>query len=445
MTAQSALVDFPIRNKRPKIRLMGALCVALAMSLSGCSSAENSKNGAAADAKSDAEATIDAVETSPDAAVDAAPVATQQIRVATFNASLFRSTDGGLRQALSGGEDAQARKVAEILQRIRPDIILLNEFDWDAEGESAESFVRDYLAVAQNGARALEFYHRYIPTSNTGIASGVDLNKKDGAVTTPGSQAYGDDAFGFGQFPGQYGMLVLSRFPVQAEQARSFQKFLWRDMPDNLQPIDWYLPAAVDIMRLSSKNHVDVPIDVDGSLLHLLISHPTPPSFDGPENRNGRRNHDEIRLWVDYISGGEQAAYLVDDKGVAGGLGAGSFVLLGDLNSDPNDGDGHHEVVQALLGHPRVQDPLPASEGALQANERDGRANTTHTGDPALDTADFSDHSVGNLRVDYALPSADLEVIDQGVFWPASDAEHAALARTSDHHLVWVDIAIAKP
>lgn len=445
MTARSGLVDSSTRSKRPAIRLIGALCAVLALGLSACSSEKDASSATPADAKSDVQATSDAVETAPDADVDAAPVETQQIRVATFNASLFRNSDGGLRQALAGGQDAQARKVAEILQRVRPDIILLNEFDWDADGQSAESFAREYLAVGQNGADSLELPHRYIPTSNTGIASGVDLNKKDGVVTTPGSQAYGDDAFGFGQFPGQYGMLVLSRFPVQAQQARSFQQLKWREMPDNLQPVDWYLPEAVDVMRLSSKNHVDLPIDVDGARLHLLISHPTPPSFDGPEDRNGRRNHDEIRLWVDYISGGEQAAYLVDDEGQSGGLGEGSFVLLGDLNADPSDGDGHQEVVQKLLEHPRVQDPQPTSEGALEANERDGRANTNHTGDPALDTADFSDHSVGNLRVDYALPSSDLEVVGQGVFWPTRDAEHGALVRASDHHLVWVDLAIKKP
>ena len=53
--------------------------------------------------------------------------------------------------------------------------------------------------------------------------------------------------------------------------------------------------------------------------LHVLASHPTPPTFDGPEDRNGRRNHDEIRFWADYISPG-QSGYIVDDEGRSGGI-----------------------------------------------------------------------------------------------------------------------------
>ncbi|TDP72239.1 endonuclease/exonuclease/phosphatase family protein [Bradymonas sediminis] len=439
MTAQPASLHSPRFAHLPKVGLLGALCVGLTMMLGGCSSPETVDDHTGADA-----ATGDVQQADGEGA-DTTPVEVQQIRVATYNTSLFRSTDGGLLQGLTGGEDAQARKVAELIQRVRPDIVLLNEFDWDADGESAKIFMRDYLSVDQNGAGAIEYAHHYIPTTNTGIPSGVDLNNKDGVVMTPGSRGYGDDAFGFGQFPGQYGMVVLSRFPIKADQVRTFQNFLWRDMPDNLQPTDWYSAEAVDVMRLSSKNHADVAIDVGGTPLHLLISHPTPPSFDGPEDRNGRRNHDEIRVWVDYISGAEQSAYLTDDSGVSGGLGDEAFVLLGDLNSDPNDGNSRREALLGLLSHPRVQDPKPTSDGAVEANERDGRVNTAHTGDPALDTADFNDNSVGNLRVDYALASADLTVVDKGVFWPASDAEHADLIKISDHHLVWVDVEIEKP
>src|SRR5699024_3436426 len=157
----------------------------------------------------------------------------------------------------------------------------------------------------------------------------------------------------------------------------------------NLQPTDWYSAQAVEIMRLSSKNHVDVPVEIGDTTLHLLISHPTPPSFDGSEDRNGRRNHDEIRFWVDYISESSKNGYIYDDSATSGGLGPAPFVLLGDLNSDPADGDSRKRAIISLLTHPRVQDPQPTSEGARLAHESDGRVNTTHTGEPGLDTADF--------------------------------------------------------
>ena len=109
------------------------------------------------------------------------------------------------------------------------------------------------------------------------------------------------------------------------------------------------------ILRLSSKNHVDVPVWVHGHQLHLLLSHPTPPVFDGPENRNGRRNHDEIRLWSDYLSGGERANYLIDDAGKSGGLHSEDlFVVLGDLNADPFDGDSYNRAISQLLEHKRI-------------------------------------------------------------------------------------------
>jgi hypothetical protein len=106
--------------------------------------------------------------------------------------------------------------------------------------------------------------------------------------------------------------VLLSRFPIDAARVRTFRKFLWRDMPGALLPddpatpaaADWYSPQELAVLTLSSKNHWDVPVKIGKRTVHLLISHPTPPSFDGPEDRNGRRNHDEVSFWRDYITRG---------------------------------------------------------------------------------------------------------------------------------------------
>lgn len=317
-----------------------------------------------------------------------------EVRVATFNASLNRSTAGQLVTDL-GGENAQARAVADVIVENAPDIVLVNEFDY-APG-AVDLFVENYL----DGA----YPHSFTAPVNTGEPSGLDLDG-DGTTTGP------NDAYGFGQFPGQYGMVVLSKYPIDTSGVRTFQNFLWKDMPDSLLPRDYY-GANADALRLSSKSHWDVPVDVDGRTLHILASHPTPPSFDGPEDRNGNRNHDEIRLTADYIDG---ADYLYDDNGVRGGLESdASFVVLGDQNSDPVDGDSVAGSIQQLLDDPRVQDPQPTSASGT-------------------DTADFADPVPGDLRVDYALPSEDLTVVGSEVFWP-TDVEHP-----SDHRLVWVDL-----
>jgi len=140
---------------------------------------------------------------------------------------------------------------------------------------------------------------------------------------------------------------VYSRYPIHAKDARTFQKFLWKDMPGALlpddpataAPADWYSPQELAIFRLSSKSHWDLPIQVGDRLIHFLVSHPTPPVFDGPEDRNGLRNHDEIRLWADYVTPG-RGDYIYDDAGGEGGLERGEhFVIAGDQNADPRDGD----------------------------------------------------------------------------------------------------------
>ena len=393
------------------------------------------------------------------AAVAAPPAGagTTELRVATYNLSLNRNVEGQLVTDLSTTTNAQAKTVAEIIQRTNPDVVLLNEFDFDAEGEAADLFRENYLEVSQGGADPVVYPYAYVAPSNTGIASGFDLNNNGAIVTTPGASGYGDDAFGFGAFEGQFGMAVLSKYPIDVDAVRTFQNFLWKEMPGALlpddpntaAPADWYSAEELAVFRLSSKSHWDVPIDVNGRTVHALVSHPTPPTFDGLEDRNGKRNHDEIRFWADYVTPGTTSRYIYDDQRAKGGLKPGeSFVILGDQNADPLDGDSVAQAIDQLLDHPRITDPQPMSAGAAEAAVLQGGANLTHRGDPALDTADFNDNPApGNLRADYVLPSRDLRVLDAAVFWPVQEDPLSALTGTfpfpsSDHRLVWVDVKV---
>lgn len=358
------------------------------------------------------------------------------VRVAVFNASLNRAEAGGLLRDLEGGGDPQARSVAAILQEVRPDVLLLLEVDRDPE--ALARLEQQYLAVPQEGGgEGLVYAHRFVPSTNTGVPSGFDLDR-DGRSDGPG------DALGYGAFPGQYGMVVLSRWPIDVDGIRCFGELRWRDvfgarLPDDPQTVpaaDWYSCGALDVLPLSSKNHCVVPVRVGERTLHVLASHPVPPVFDGPEDRNGLRNHDEIRLWAQLLDGAPGLPVILEPGA--------RFVIAGDLNADPHDGDTTDDPIgRFLLDHPRVDAAVvPSSRGAEAAAERDGGANASHVGPARSDTADFFDTEggPGNLRTDYVLPSRTLEVVDAGVFWPAPGEPGAELVGASDHRLVWLDV-----
>jgi 3-phytase len=401
--------------------------------------------------------------TGPPAATAAAPPA--RVRFATFNASLNRTALGQLfTDLVSPGAAttgvAQAKRIAEIIQRNAPDILLVNEFDWDPQRDFHGRTVLDlfhdnFLAVSQNGQPALSFTYRYSATPNTGFSpydtnedgspdssppapsspNFLDFDNSGTAVTTPGSEAYGNDAFGFGEFRGKYGMAVYSRFPIATASIRRFRRLLWNAMPgarlpDNSSspaPADWYSPAELAVFRLSSKSHWDVPIDLGGGhLVHFLVAHPTPPVFDGAENRNGLRNADEIRFWAEYIDPA-RSSWISDDQQTRGGLARGArFVIAGDYNADPAKGDSFPGAAQQLTSHPLIlNSPIPSA--SRYSN------NTTNTADFAQD-----------LRVDYVLPSrSGLSILDSAIFWPLSPHPQASLVTTanaSDHKLVWLDV-----
>ena len=359
------------------------------------------------------------------------------IRFATFNVWELSSAKLARVDAEGRGAHPQLRKAAEVIQRARPHVLLINEIDFDTGARrNATLFLERYLKVSQGKQPPIDYPHIFFEPVNTGVPTGLDLDN-DGKTDGPA------DAYGYGKYEGQYGMALFSQFPIDRAGVRTFRTFKWKAMPHSLMPDgtsdkpEWYSPLEAAIFRLSSKSHWDVPVHIGpadrmgGALaIHVLACHPTPPVFDGAEDRNGRRNFDEIRLWADYIAGDQRASYVVDDQGRRGGLPENArFVILGDLNADPDKDERAYgqAAIDPLLGSPRVHDPRPRRSGAAGWNEP-----------AALKTAGFG-------RIDYVLPSVSLKVIGSSVFWPApSDPLHRLVAEphpSSDHRLVWVDVA----
>lgn len=298
-------------------------------------------------------------------------------------------------QDIESGKDAQVEAVLKVIAAVRPDVLVLTDFDWDLRGR-ALSALRARLA-----ARGLDYPFSFAPQPNTGLDTGFDVDG-NGVLAEP------RDAQGYGEFTGQHGMAALSRLPIIEGQPRDFTPFLWQDLPQT-QIEAANLPAGLGaVQRLSSTGHWDLPLETGAGPLHIWAWAATPPVFDGPEDRNGKRNGDENLFWLRYLDG------LLSLRPAPA-----PFVALGKANVDPAQGEGQHEALLALLSDARLQDPL-ASAGP---------------------TADFG-ATLGPMRVDYALPSAGLRVRDAGVMAPGAVQEGLleAVQTASRHWLVWVEI-----
>mgnify|MGYP000034516398 FL=1 len=325
------------------------------------------------------------------------------MRLATYNAELTAQGPGLALQALMRGSDPSQLAAAQVLTTLNADVILLTGIDFDLRGQTLASFAAKITGPPYPYLLALR--------PNTGVATGLDLD---------GNGRFGEprDAMAYGRFAGQAGMAVLSRLPIDTAQIRDFSGFLWQDLPHNLAPVG--TPA---MQRLSTSGHYEVPIILpDGHRLRLLAYYATPPVFDGPEDRNGRRNHDETAFWLRLLTG--QLPIPPPEP---------PFALLGQSNLDPVDGEGLPDAMQALLRLPLLQDPEPRGQNASP--------DMGHLGDSALDTALYP--NTGGLRVEVVLPSRELTVTAAGVMRPLpEDALAAVLTQASRHWPVWVDLML---
>lgn len=85
------------------------------------------------------------------------------VRFATFNASLNRDSSGQLLSDLANPAGAgtanatarrilQATNVAEIIQRVNPDVLLVNEFDFDFNGVAGSQSTPTPVGYSSNAA-----------------------------------------------------------------------------------------------------------------------------------------------------------------------------------------------------------------------------------------------------------------------------------------------------
>ena len=304
--------------------------------------------------------------------------------------------------------------MAKIIAQAGADVIALQGVDHDLDLHALTA-LRDVVA-----GYGLAYPHAFALRPNSGRVTGHDMDG-DGRLGEP------EDRQGYGAFSGQGGMAILSRFPIDETGVRDFSALLWADLPGALLPVvdggPFPSAPAQAALRLSSVGHWVVPVILPSGPLHLLTFHATAPVFDGPEDRNGRRNHDELRFWSLYLDG------------AFGPAPRARFVLLGAANLSPTEGEGRKSALHALLSDPRLQDPRPRRPGPVAPDP-------ARPADPALDTVEWPPPGPGPRRTDYVLPSSDLRVLAAGVHWPVTGEAHEQALAASRHRLVWVDVAL---
>ena len=302
------------------------------------------------------------------------PVWADTIRIATYAAPLSRNGPGLLLADILN-ETPEIVQVSARIEALAADVLLLTDIDYDLDLR-ALSALNDRLSTP--------YPHIFALRPNSGMQTGFDADQN-------GRFGEARDAMGYGRFSGDGGMAILSNFPIGT--VTDYSHALWADLPQTLMANDDPLRG---VQRLSSVGHWQVQILTPNRPLTLLAFSATPPVFDGPEDRNGRRNADEIRFWRNVLDG--DFGPPPDD-----------FVILGIANLDPNQGEGRREAIISLLSDPQIQDPLPNQP-------------TAYWPDP-----------IGALRVDYVLPSATLTIQNAGI-------EETPIG---PHRPVWVDVLSA--
>ncbi len=398
------------------------------------------------------------------------------LRVATFHLPGVRTAE----LLRDPGSVPRLRVLARIIQGLRPNILVLSGLDRDepgapgspegeAAGLNAQRFADQYLATPQGQDVGALLFEAYMPATNSGQPSGMDLDRSGSIETSwvepadPASPTaeestararYSGDCWGPGWYPGQRGLAVLidRRLTMERARVRTVRLMPWDYMPAPSIPgrepnsHAWFTPEQEKAVRLCSGVLVDVPIRLpNGAVLHVMSTTPIELGGADEEQRRARRHRDEIRLLADYIDG---QSYVVDDAGVGGGLDPGSsFVIAGNLSAAPGDERTFRDpITKALFAVGRVNTRIVPSRDAAGGRAQpspdtkapSSRESRGGVGSPREAEARLATTRDGR-REDYVLPSADLGIRSVGI-WERLDELPAG-----SHAPVWMDLWVRAP
>ena len=286
----------------------------------------------------------------------------------------------------------QAVAAAKIIKRFAPDVLSINEME--ADPAAPRAFVENFL---HKGEAPVDYPFSHIGETNSGVPAGFPPPF---------------DYKGFGRFKGQYGIACLSRHRMDFGAIKNYKDVPWRAMsPDYCDEA-----KCPESFPLWSTAFLDIPIEIDGTAVHFVLLHPTVPLRN---QMNFRRNADQLRFLERYISG--QGIH-----GVSALLAEKPFVVMGDLNTDPEAGVGTCEVIRDLLENENLIRPGTNEKTFLE----DGGAGWPGADKSGLLTA----------RLDYILPSKRRFILKEfHVFSPGGTSWWPVARRASDHFFIHAD------
>ena len=378
-----------------------------------------------------AAATAAALITPPAAAATPSPPG-NTVRFATFNASLNRARRGpAASPTCRRPTTPRPATVAEIIQRVRPDVLLINEFDFDADGTALRLFQQQLPVRRRTTApRRSATRYRFIAPSNTGIPSGFDLNNYGTSIGGPGRRLR------LRRLPGpvRHGRLLAATRstpttsgPSSTSSGRTCRARCCpttrppRRRPTGTPPRSWpssrCRPRATGTCRSRSAARPSTSWSA------------TPPRRCStvPRTATARRNHDEIRLWADYVTPGAERLHLRRRRQARRARARGAaFVIAGRPELRPARRRQHPRLDPAAAGQPAGQHHRHPDQrrGRSEQAEAAGRGRTSPTeSDPRVRHRRLRRQlpGPGNLRADYVLPSSDLRIRNSGIFWPTVD------------------------
>jgi len=228
----------------------------------------------------------------------------------------------------------------------------------------------------------------------------------------------------------------------------------------------YFNETELENVRLAAKSFWDIPVEIDGEKIHVLMSHPRPPSYDDggtataypdPDvtDLNGLQNHDEIRFWADYVDPEKNDYFYDDSEWIAAGeqtpsnpsggfKGDERFIVVGDLNADPYDDDTAFGAIWQLLNNTMINTEItPSSEGAVEL-VTDGTEIEYKT--VVFDSEYEIAENRGGVRADYSLISkVGVQPQHAQTVWPLTIDDLAYLNDASDHHMIFIDLDITSP